>query len=99
MHHSHQFFLLTASYKQHCYNSAACCCPCCRLQCIGRHIYRRGDGTLAYFYTTDELAGLATAAGLEVVDCEYVCVFNRNRKTGLELRRTFVHGVFRRPLH
>ncbi|KAF6257122.1 S-adenosyl-L-methionine-dependent methyltransferase [Scenedesmus sp. NREL 46B-D3] len=66
-------------------------------QCIGRHIYRRGDGTLAYFYTTQELAGLAAAAGLVVVECEYVCVFNRNRKTGLELRRTFVHGVFRRP--
>jgi methyltransferase-like protein 6 len=68
------------------------------LQCIGRHIYKRGDGTLAYFYTTDELSGLAAAAGLEAVECEYVCVFNRNRKTGLELRRTFVHGVFRRPL-
>ncbi|WIA33602.1 hypothetical protein OEZ86_006726 [Tetradesmus obliquus] len=68
-------------------------------QCIGRHIYKRGDGTLAYFYTTEELAGLAAAAGLEVVECEYVCVFNRNRKSGLELRRTFVHGVFRRPLH
>jgi hypothetical protein len=67
-------------------------------QCIGRHLYRRGDATLAYFYTTEELAGLAVAAGLEVVECEYVCVVNRNRKTGQALRRAFVHGVFRNPL-
>lgn len=65
-------------------------------QCIGRHLYRRGDGTLAYFYTTEELAGLAAAAGLEVVECDYVCVVNRNRKTGQALRRAFVHGVFRK---
>jgi methyltransferase-like protein 6 len=66
-------------------------------QCIGRHLYRRGDGTLACFFTTHELAGLAAAVGLEVVECEYVCVINRNRKTGQELRRVFVHGVFRKP--
>lgn len=66
-------------------------------QCVGRHLYRRGDSTLAYFYTTEELAGLAVAAGLEVVECEYVCVVNKNRKTGQALRRAFVHGVFRKP--
>lgn len=66
-------------------------------QCIGRHLYRRGDGTLACFYTTDDLAGLARAAGLQVVECEYVCVVNRNRASGQQLRRAFVHGVFRKP--
>jgi hypothetical protein len=66
-------------------------------QCKGRHLYRRGDGTLAYFYTTQELAGLASAAGLEVLECDYVCVVNKNRKTGQALRRAFVHGVFRKP--
>lgn len=66
-------------------------------QCIGRHLYRRGDGTLAYFYTTEELAGLAAVAGLEVVECDYVCVVNHNRKTGQALRRAFVHGMFRKP--
>lgn len=66
-------------------------------QCIGKHLYNRGDGTLAYFYTTEDLTGLAVAAGFEVVECDYVCVINRNRKTGQELRRAFVHGLFRRP--
>lgn len=68
-------------------------------QCLGRHLYLRGDGTLAYFYTTEDLSGLAVAAGLEVVECHYVCVINKNRKTGQCLRRSFVHGVFRKPLH
>eukprot|EP00775_Hariotina_reticulata_P006980 gene6980-7194_t len=67
-------------------------------QTIGRHLYKRGDGTLAYFYTVQDLSGLAVAAGLDVVECQYVCVVNKNRKTGLQLRRTFVHGVFRKPL-
>lgn len=67
-------------------------------QCTGRHLYRRGDNTLAYFYTTEELAGLAVAVGLEVVDTSYVRVVNRNRKTGQALRRAFVHGVFRKPV-
>lgn len=66
-------------------------------QCIGKHLFRRGDGTLAYFYTVEELSGLAKAAGLEVLECSYVCVINRNRKTGQELRRAFVHGLFKRP--
>lgn len=66
-------------------------------QCIGRHLYRRGDATLAYFFTVEDLSALAVAAGLEVVECDYVCVVNRNRKTGQELRRAFVHGLFRRP--
>jgi hypothetical protein len=34
---------------------------------------------------------------LEVVECEYVCVVNKNRKTGQALRRAFVHGVFKKP--
>eukprot|EP00879_Flechtneria_rotunda_P012180 GHRR01012721.1.p1 GENE.GHRR01012721.1~~GHRR01012721.1.p1 ORF type:complete len:331 (+),score=117.39 GHRR01012721.1:767-1759(+) len=66
-------------------------------QCIGRHLYRRSDGTLAYFYTCDELSELTKAAGFEVIECEYVCVVNRNRRSGQELRRAFVHGMFRKP--
>ena len=67
-------------------------------QCIGRNLYRRGDGTLAYFYEPEELAAMAVRVGFEVVECEYVCVHNKNRKTGQLLKRVFVHGVFRRPV-
>jgi hypothetical protein len=34
----------------------------------------------------------------QVVEAKYVCVINRNKKTGVELRRVFVHGVFRKPV-
>lgn len=66
-------------------------------QTIAPNMYRRGDDTLAYFFTTAELAGLAAAAGFDVVECDFVCVVNSNRKTGQRLRRVFVHGLFRKP--
>jgi hypothetical protein len=59
--------------------------------------YRRGDGTLAYFYTTEELAAMGAAAGLAAARCEYVCVLNRNRRSGQALRRVFVQAEFVKP--
>ncbi|KAG1674474.1 hypothetical protein FOA52_003079 [Chlamydomonas sp. UWO 241] len=67
-------------------------------QWLAPNMYKRGDGTLAYFFSLDDLSGKAEAAGLEVVEAKYVCVVNRNKKTGVELRRVFVHGVFRKPV-
>jgi methyltransferase-like protein 6 len=52
---------------------------------------------MSYFFSKEDLAARAQAAGLEAVEAEYVCVFNTNRKTGQQLRRVFVHGVFRKP--
>jgi hypothetical protein len=58
---------------------------------------RRGDGTLSYFFSTEDLAARARSAGLQVQEADYVCVLNTNRKTGQQLRRVFVHGVFSKP--
>ncbi|GAB4817670.1 hypothetical protein N2152v2_004716 [Parachlorella kessleri] len=67
-------------------------------QMLGEHLYRRGDGTLAYFFTPEGLSRLVEAAGFETVECEYACVALRNRKEGgPDMRRVFVHGVFRKP--
>lgn len=66
-------------------------------QMIGENLYRRSDGTLSYFFSVQDLSARAKAAGFEVVECDYVCVTNRNAKKGLVLKRVFVHGVFRRP--
>ncbi len=63
-------------------------------QCLGPNLYRRGDGTLSYFFSLDDLRSRAEAAGFGVEELRYVCVINKNRKTGVELRRVFVHGVF-----
>ncbi|GLC53060.1 hypothetical protein PLESTB_000703600 [Pleodorina starrii] len=67
-------------------------------QWVGPNLYKRGDGTMAYFFSTEELISRARGAGFETVECKYVTVVNRNRKTGVELRRVFVHGVFQKPL-
>jgi len=56
--------------------------------------YKRGDGTLAYFYTTEELAAMGAAAGLRAERCEYACVINQNRRLRQELRRVFVQAEF-----
>jgi methyltransferase-like protein 6 len=68
-------------------------------QCTGiPNQYKRGDGTLAYFFAVEGLSDSARRAGLEVEECKYICVKNINKKTGVELRRVFVHLVARRPL-
>jgi ubiquinone/menaquinone biosynthesis C-methylase UbiE len=66
-------------------------------QCIGQNLYKRGDGTISYFFSKQDLAEKARTAGLEVDELEYACVYNTNRKTGLKLKRVFVHGIFHKP--
>ncbi|KXZ54894.1 hypothetical protein GPECTOR_4g966 [Gonium pectorale] len=63
-------------------------------QWVAPSLYKRGDGTMAYFFSTEELDHRAACAGFRTAECKYVTVVNRNRKTGMELRRVFVHGVF-----
>lgn len=65
---------------------------------LGENLYRRPEGTLAYYFSLDAVRKLASGAQLEVVECEYHCVYNRNRKTGAEMKRVFVHAVLRKPL-
>ena len=64
---------------------------------VGEKLYRRGDGTLCYFFSTEDLRSKAEAAGFEAVECKYACTRLLNRKKQCELRRVFVHGVFRKP--
>ena len=57
-------------------------------------LYQRADGTLAYYFDKEYMAALVGGvAGLRLVECEYCCVENRNRKTGQALRRVFLHAV------
>lgn len=64
---------------------------------VGENLYRRGEGTLCYFFTTEDLSSKAVAAGFQVVECKYACTRLVNRKKQFEMRRVFVHGVFRKP--
>lgn len=57
-----------------------------------------GDGTTRYYFALDEVAALLRGAGFVVLDAKYACVRARNRRTGAEWRRVFVHARATRPL-
>lgn len=66
-------------------------------QMLGPNLYVRGDGTLAYFFDLETMSQLAVTSGYEVVECQYACTTLRNRKKeGRDMKRVFVHGVFRK---
>ncbi|KAK9785775.1 hypothetical protein WJX73_000072 [Symbiochloris irregularis] len=67
-------------------------------QQLGRHYFRRADGTTCYFFSVEDLAARASAAGFVTRECSYACTSLRNRKKNLDMKRVFVHGVFVKPL-
>jgi hypothetical protein len=64
---------------------------------MDRDFYVRGDGTAAYFFSTEDLASVAQHAGFEVVETRYLCRVYVNRATKKEMRRVWVHAEFRKP--
>jgi len=56
-----------------------------------RDWYRRGDETMAYFFTRDEVAALAAAVGL-AGHTEDVVKTNTNRRTGAVMHRRFIQA-------
>ena len=57
--------------------------------------YRRGDSTMAYFFTCDEVSRLAEAAGLQGA-AEEVVKTSTNRRTGAVMVRRFIQARWRR---
>lgn len=68
-------------------------------QKLGDRLYQRQDGTLAYFFSVEDIGQRADDAGFVINELKYACVHNRSHsKAGLQLlKRAFVHGVFSRP--
>jgi tRNAThr (cytosine32-N3)-methyltransferase len=60
-------------------------------------LYFRGDGTAVHYFNNEELAGLATAAGFEVVrnETDRRLLVNRQRK--LTMYRVWIQAKFSRP--
>lgn len=58
----------------------------------------RSDGTLAYFFSKEDLQQRCEAVGFECAHVKYVCLDNKNRKTGVHMRRVFVQGRFTVPV-
>lgn len=67
-------------------------------QRLDERFYRRDDGTLVTFFTTAEVCKLFCEAGFVQVENEFCCVQHRNRSTGVELKRVFVHAKFVKAL-
>ena len=61
------------------------------------HTYIRGDDTQAHFFTCDEIKLLGESVGFKAEEIRYITVFNRNHKTGAELKRVFIHAQFIKP--
>ena len=59
---------------------------------LAPRLHVRGDGTLAFFFTTEEVEALLTGAGLLVRRCEYHTVRIQNRKKGITMDRVFVQA-------
>lgn len=60
-------------------------------------LHVRGDGTLAYFFSVEEVKVLLEGAGLIVEELEYTCIKNVNRKLGVEMKRVWVHARAVKP--
>jgi methyltransferase-like protein 6 len=59
-------------------------------------LYQRLDGTLSSFFSIERMEKLAHDAGFQVVECEYVTTFVKNRRKKTQMKRIFVHGVFKK---
>lgn len=65
---------------------------------LTRQLHVRADGSLAHFFSVEEVRGLLEGgAGLEVLEARYACVRNVNRAKGLQMDRVWVHAVARKP--
>jgi SAM-dependent methyltransferase len=60
------------------------------------YLFERSDGTLSFYFDLASLLTLAQAACFSVLEMKYATVINKNRKSGVEMRRVFVHAVFRK---
>ena len=65
---------------------------------IQERFYSRQDGTRSYFFTLEELEGLVTDAGMNVIENTFVVRRTVNKKEKVDVPRNFVQGKFKKPL-
>jgi hypothetical protein len=58
------------------------------------NFYRKNDGVCVYYFLEEELAQLATNAGLTIIKINFHCKLLQNRKTGLKMYRVWIQGRF-----
>ena len=60
-----------------------------------RPAYLRPGGMHRRYYSLENMAELAAAAGLSVEENRYLCIRQHNAKRGIHMDRVYVHAVFR----
>lgn len=63
---------------------------------FGEHLYQRGDGTLAYYFDVDYVDEILSKVGFSKVELRYDCVQCRNKKSSVDMKRVFVHAVYKK---
>eukprot|EP00163_Fabomonas_tropica_P021121 TRINITY_DN3709_c0_g2_i2.p1 TRINITY_DN3709_c0_g2~~TRINITY_DN3709_c0_g2_i2.p1 ORF type:complete len:272 (+),score=9.86 TRINITY_DN3709_c0_g2_i2:127-942(+) len=64
---------------------------------FGENYYMRGDLTLTYFFSLDEVKELAASVGLTVVNIEMLKKEIINRKDKVLMHRQWVHALLQKP--
>lgn len=66
---------------------------------LGRSLFFRSDGTLAYFFSREDVERLfAEQAGFAVLENEYSTVRLTNRKKGVVMDRVWLHAKLQKPM-
>jgi methyltransferase-like protein 6 len=68
-------------------------------KCISSSVYYRSDGTIAHFFSIEDIEGLFnTESGFKVVENKYCTVRLQNRKNGKLMDRVWLHAKIRKCL-
>lgn len=65
---------------------------------LDENFYVRHDGTRCYYFSLEDVKKMFGDAGLEEVKCEWALRSITNRAQKKEMKRVWVHAVFRKPV-
>jgi SAM-dependent methyltransferase len=60
---------------------------------LGEKLFRRKDGTLAYYFDLKDIEFYAAELDLDILSLQYATVALQNRKASTKMFRVFLHGV------